>query len=286
MSTQSPATQPNAPPNAMWLLQAMVSGCLPSIFTALVAIVASIVTALVTVWAYRPQIQEIQRRQETQEAGDWEEPKIYSLVAQAGHSGETIEALYNDYSKAANAAVDRNRVTDKVLGKDEFRRVLMKLTSMRVIIPVGTTKYRILGESDLCGCGYPAAEIINQMTPNALTYLTTNNGKLDMSQVIQSFQTDQNFETESGSHIGPGEAQLLFIHLFQNRMIGVEIKADGSLGKVWNLGATPDKARSCFTGNWPIFALGPALRPKPTPDDAFTPTPKSPPIMAPSQRGL
>jgi hypothetical protein len=146
-----------------------------------------------------------------------------------------------------------------VLGWDEFRRVLMKLTSMRVIVPVGTTKYRILGESDLCGCGYPAAEIINQMTPKALTYLTTNNGSQDMSELIQSFQT------ELGKQIGPGEAQLLFISLFQNRTIGVEMN---TAGKVWNILARPDKAGSCSTGNWPIPVL---VRPKPMPDERFIP---------------
>jgi hypothetical protein len=253
--------------------------------------VLALVVSLVTVVVYWTQIQDIRGRLETQQNSDWEQASVYTLVADAGHSGETIEALYKDYSMDANYAIEHKMVTQKVLGKDEFRRVLMKLTSMRVIIPVGTTKYRILGESDLCGCGYPAAEIINQMTPKALTYLTTNNGKLDTSQVIQKFQTDQKFETDTGEHIGPGEAQLLFISLFQTRTIGVEINTDGSLGKVWNLGARPDKAGSCFTGNWPILGPGPALRPKPTPDDAFTPrpnegfTPKSPPIMAPSQRG-
>jgi hypothetical protein len=298
MSTPSPETQSNAilPDWAKGLLPSAVSGCLPVIFAAILTLFASLFGSLVTVWVYWPQIQEIQRRLETQQNSDWEEASVYTLVADAGHSGKTIDALFKDYSSDANYAIEHKMVTEKVLGKDEFRRVLMKLTSMRVIIPVGTTKYRILAESDLCGCGYPAAEIINQLTTKAMTYLTNHNGDLDMSEVIQNFQTDENFETESGKHIGPGEAQLLFIHLFQNRMIGVEIKTDGSLGKVWNIGARPDKARSCFTGNWPILGPGPALRPKPTPDERFIPrdplprpnerfTPKPSPIMAPSQRG-
>jgi hypothetical protein len=226
--------------------------------------------ALVTVVVYWTQFQDIRGRLETQQNSDWEQASVYTLVADAGHSGRTFDALFEDYSSDANDAIKHKMVTTKVLGKDEFRRVLMKLTAMRVIIPVGTTKYRIWAESDLCGCGYPAAEIINQLTTKALSYLTNHNGALDMSEVIQNFQTDENFETESGKHIGPGEAQLLFISLFQNRMIGVEIKTDGSLGKVWNLGASPDKAGSCFTGNWPILVP----RPKPVPDERFIPRPR------------
>ncbi len=294
MSTPSPATQSNANLDD-WLkrlLLATVSGCLPVTLASILALVGSLVGSYLTVWAYRPQIEEIQRRQEMQEAADWEEPLVYSLVADAGHKGETINNLYDDYSKAAKKAARQGTVTRKVLGKDEFKRVLMKLTSMRVITPVGTTKYRILGESDLCGCGYAAAEIINQLTPKALTYLTENNGKLDASQVIEKFQTDQNFQTESGEHIGSGEAQLLFMHLFTGRYIGVD-DAD----KIWNFGARFDKIGSCRTGTWPIPAV---VRPKPVPDDRFMPrqydpgpprdplprldrgfTPKPPPITAP-----
>jgi hypothetical protein len=284
--TQSNATQPNDPLGCNPVME-FLPGCLTDLKTGCFSPILSgvaIVVSFVTAYAYWSQIQDIQRRQETEEAADWEEPQVYSLVADAGHSGETIDNLYDDYSKAAKNAARQGRVTRKVLGKDEFRRVLMKLTSMRVIIPVGTTKYRILGESDLCGCSYPAAEIINQLTPKSLTYLTKNNGNLDVSQVIQKFQTARDFETETGEHIGPGEAQLLFIHLYQNRLIGVEIKTDGTLGNVWNLGARPDKAGSCFTGNWPILAPGPALlRPKPTPDDAFTPRPRPSSTPPPSQ---
>jgi hypothetical protein len=269
MSTPSPethATQPNDPLGCNPAME-FLPGCLTALRTGCFSPILSgvaLVVSLVTAYAYWSQIQDIQRRQETQEAADWEEPQVYSLVADAGHSGETIDNLYDDYSKAAKNAARQGRVTRKVLGKDEFKRVLMKLTSMRVIIPVGTTKYRILADSDLCGCGYPAAEIINQLTPKALTYLTTKNGVLDMSDVIQ------NFQTELGKNIGPGEAQLLFISLFQNRLIGVEINTDESLGKVWNLGARPDKAASCFTGNWPVLVL----RPKPVPDERFIPRPR------------
>jgi hypothetical protein len=279
MSTPSPvpqsnATQPNDPMGcnaAMELLPGCVTALKTGCFSPIAGILA-LVVALVTVVVYWTQFQDIRSRLETQQNSDWEQASVYTLVADAGHTGRTFDALFEDYSSDANDAIKHKRVTTKVLGKDEFRRVLMKLTAMRVIIPVGTTKYRIWAESDLCGCGYPAAEIINQMTPQSLAYLTKNNGNLDVSQVIQKFQTARDFQTETGEHIGPGEAQLLFIHLYQNRLIGVEIKTDGSLGNVWNLGARPDKAGSCFTGNWPILAPGPALlRPKPTPDDAFTP---------------
>jgi hypothetical protein len=275
MSTQSPATQPNAtlPNEPMGCNADVARGCLSVLRTGCfspISGVLALVVSLVTVVVYWTQIQDIRGRLETQQNSDWEQASVYTLVADAGHSGRTFDALFKDYSAEANYAIDHKMVTEKVLGKDEFRRVLMKLTSMRVIVPMGTTKYRILGESDLCGCGYPAAEVINQLTSTALTYLTENNGRLDMPDVIQNFQTDQNFETESGKHIGRGEAQLLFIHLFQNRMIGVEINADGSPGKVWNFGATPDKAGSCVTGNWPIL---PVLRPKPVPDGRFIPRP-------------
>ena len=215
------------------------------------------------------QIQNLKQQVEKDANAEWQEPLVYSIVAKAGTEGRTVDDLYDRYREAAQKAIDNQRVTAKVLPKNAFRQVLISLSSKRVIIAIGTDKYRILGLSDLCGCGHAVSELVDQLTSTTLDFLSTQqtNGMLTQEQIISAIR---GLGTKP---LNDGEAQVVFESLWEKGLIGI----DRASGKVWNLGKNRQKTADCYT----VFTAPFVRRPTNPVEPTFVPAPSGPPAPSP-----
>ncbi len=211
------------------------------------------------VWNYVT-ISDLQKKNVEREFQEWQENEVFSLVVDAGTEGDTKDHFYNRYLKLSE---DQTRPKHD-LNEQTFHQALVGLISKRVVLPVGSDRYRLLADSDLYGGGHCGFEVINHLMPRAMEALQSQNGTLDQFAVMKLFHDKYDIKS--------GECQLLLHFLFNNKMIGTH----KTTKKVWNLIARSDMAPQCDTGFVPLPIPDPLLQQRAADSGGFTPRPYDP----------
>jgi hypothetical protein len=229
----------------------------------LIVRIGEIGIALTVIWTVLS-IRDLQNKEADHDFDQWQEAALFELIVKSGTGGDTFDNLYQRYKDEGRYGASRPH---RKLTRKTFDAVMVSLISKRVILPLGTNRYKLLSDSELNAGGHCGYDVVNKLTGRALEELQVQNGKLDQYGVMRLF-----FEKFREDNVSSGDCQLLLYSMFQARMLGTH----KTTKKVWNLIARNDMRPQCESGFVPEPMPDPKLQRRAARREEFTPRPYDP----------
>lgn len=151
-----------------------------------VGLVASIVSALVTVASLALTLKQVQAGLESDRIAEWQEVVVYSIVERSGDGGASFDTVRDAYLNEVQALTDFE-IPKAAIQPFALRRVLLQLQARDLVLPVTDGKY--IAVKGTQNPSYSRQHILEAAMDEINSLVTTESGKLSVEDIRRKIQT-------------------------------------------------------------------------------------------------